>query len=259
MDPEYGTQQLLVLRRTTRAIADHLRNEMVGHLTTLAPLLRPPLVFGDFVRGGARILQRGPEAAFKELIALYQAIAPKPPFNLELEAKAPLDLDGRSLEMLPVQYAHQAQAGARRKTIAITSPLRWMLGYADSGIEALRALVADPNRDRVELQRVLLHVLALHVVATRQTGLARVLEALHLPLSAGRLPDLGEVPVTYVSSIVPTVRPPDEVLIENTEISGTDSFQEVADVGAIEVLRDPFREVLVEIVRSHAAPAATGS
>src|SRR5438874_23385 len=111
MDEHYGTQRLLTLRKLTRNIAEQLRAEMVDHLTTLAPLLRPTLVFGDFVQGGPKILQRGPEAAFKKMTELYQAIAPAPPFNLNLELKAPMALEGTALEMLAVQYAHTASAG----------------------------------------------------------------------------------------------------------------------------------------------------
>ena len=46
---------------------------------------------------------------------------------------------------------------------------------------------------------------------------------------------------TYVSSLVPTVRPPDEVIIESTELSGRDVFEEVVDVGAILAMRDPLK------------------
>jgi hypothetical protein len=59
------------------------------------------------------------------------------------------------------------------------------------------------------------------------------------------------LPVTFVAAPVQTIRPPDEVLIENTEISGTDAFEEVIDLGTLTTLSDPLHKRLTEIVEQH--------
>ena len=51
MDGRDSIQSLLVLRKLTRAMADAVRAQMTEYLATLAPLLRPQMVLGDYVRG----------------------------------------------------------------------------------------------------------------------------------------------------------------------------------------------------------------
>jgi hypothetical protein len=55
-----------------------------------------------------------------------------------------------------------------------------------------------------------------------------------------------------VTSTVSTVLPPDEVIIERTEISGMDAFEEVVTVEDIVGMKDPLRELLLEPVKKHA-------
>jgi hypothetical protein len=93
----------------------------------------------------------------------------------------------------------------------------------------------------------------LHVVLARQTGVANLLEALRFPLSTGKRPEFGELPVPYISSVLTTVRPPDEVIIESTEISGTNSFEEVVNLENLLQFGDPWHAQLVELVRTHGA------
>ena len=54
MDGRDSTQSLLVLRKLTRAIADIARAQMTEYLATLAPLLRPKVVLGDYVEDGSK-------------------------------------------------------------------------------------------------------------------------------------------------------------------------------------------------------------
>ena len=87
---------------------------------------------------------------------------------------------------------------------------------------------------------------------SRQPGLNKIFEALHFPLSTGKLPEFADLPITYQSSALTTVRPPDNVIIESTEISGTDAFEEVVNIDDIVKLRDPLRDRLIDLVKSHA-------
>jgi len=88
---------------------------------------------------------------------------------------------------------------------------------------------------------------------SHQKGATSILEALRFSLSTTRLPEFGELPVTRISSPVLTVRPPDEVILESTEISGRDAFEEVVDVEAMLNMTDPLKDRLVQLVKNREA------
>jgi hypothetical protein len=254
MDEPFTTQRLLDLRRLTRAIAEVLRERLMAHLGALAPLLRPRLVFGDHVKGGFRESGRDPAGAYRMLHDLYVKIGAAAPYGIaSQDLKPPLDLAGAALETAPVEYAHVARAGQTEKSIVVTSPFKWTLAYAGFGLEQLGRTVRERNRFEDRLAHQLLHELALHVALVRQPAIGQLLEDLHFTVSTGRGPDLGELPVTQVTSAVPSFRPPDAVLIESTEVSGQDAFQEVVDVEAIGRLEDPLKKRLLCVVESFRA------
>jgi len=52
-----------------------------------------------------------------------------------------------------------------------------------------------------------------------------------------------------LGSAISTRLPADELVIESTELSGTDAFEEIANIDDIAALRDPLRERLLEAVK----------
>src|SRR5687768_6330034 len=125
-----STQSLLVLRKLTRAIADIVRAQMTEYLSTLAPLLRPKMVLGDYIEDGSKESTRRSDKAFKELQALYERIAATKPYNLPRELTLPLRLSGTGLEITAVDAPYIIQAGSDARTIMVRSPLMWTLTYA---------------------------------------------------------------------------------------------------------------------------------
>src|SRR5688500_9368524 len=125
MDRRDSTQSLLVLRKLTRAIADIARAQMTEYLATLAPLLRPKMVLGDYVEDGSKESTRRSDKALKELQTLYDSIASAKPFNLPKELTLPLRLVGTGLEITPVDTPHVIQSGPDTRTIMVRSPLSW--------------------------------------------------------------------------------------------------------------------------------------
>jgi hypothetical protein len=251
MEETYTIQRLLALRKLTRAIAELLRAQMGEYFTALAPLFRPRTVLGEYVQGSAKESAKGADAAFKELQSLYNTIAPAKPFSLAKELRLPLEVSGAMPEVTPVEYSHPATTAGQSKIVTITSPLKWVLSYPGYPLARLRELRDDPYRSADEMQRAILHYLTLHIVVCKQPGLAKLLAALHFSLSAGQLPEFGELPITYLTADISTIRPPDEVIIENTEITGLDAFEEIVNLEDIARLRDPFAERLAELVKSH--------
>jgi hypothetical protein len=80
-----------------------------------------------------------------------------------------------------------------------------------------------------------------------------MLGALHYNLSSVRMPEFGELPITCIASSVPTIRPPDDVVLESVEISGQNAFEEVVDVEGIVNIQDPFKEQLMNLIKTHGA------
>jgi len=240
-----NTQKLLELRRLTRTLAEHVRGQLVGYLVTLGPLFRAKSLLGSHIQG-VRETTRAADRAFKELQSAYENVAGAKPFNLPRELKGPIALDSSTLEITPYQYVHEAKTRRETKSITVTSPLKWVLTFSGYSLDRLREGLAGADPAEFRVQDFVLSFLVVHV-ATSQKGVPQLFEALRLPIASELFPDLGKLPVTVVSSAVPTFLPSDETIVESTEISGLDAFEEVADPEALAALRDPIKDGLLEI------------
>jgi hypothetical protein len=258
MDEGYDLQKLRSLRKLTRAIAESLRSELKEHLGTVTLLLRPRTVLGDFVEGSAKGEVKGSDTAFRDLRSRYEAVAGGRPYGLSKELNPPIEILTSNVELVPLEYPHVAKSGLESKTVTVTQPLKWILTYTGLAPTRLRELLSAKIPDSSQVKDVILHALVLDTVLTRQPGLLAVFEALRFPVVTEKLPGLGELPVTCVSSSVRTVRPPDDVLIESTEISGLNAFEEVVNAEDIVEMKDPFREKLLEVIRENAPEALKG-
>ena len=252
MDGRDSTQSLLVLRKLTRAIADVVRTQMTEHLATLAPLLRPKVVLGDYVEDGSRDSSRRSEKALKEFQALYESVATARPFNLPREVTLPLRFAGSGLEITPVDAAHVIQSGSDTRTIMVRSPLTWTLtysGYAPTRLpDLLKARLQAPD----DLAQFVISYLLMHVVVTNSPGLTSVFDALHFPITTTTVREAGALPITRIGIAMSTRRPSDEVILQSAELTGMDAFEEVVNVPALSQLRDPLKDRLLDVARQHA-------
>lgn len=256
MNGRNSTQSLLVLRKLTRAIADIARAQMTEYLSTLAPLLRPKTVLGDYVEDGSKESTRRSDKAFKELQALYETVAATKPYNLPRDLTLPLRLTGTGLEITAVDTPHIVQAGAESRTIMVRSPLSWTLSYAGYAPTRLPDLLKAKLRPGEELGQLVLSYLLLHVVTNNSPGLMQVFNALHFPITTTTVAEFGPLPVTRIGVAISTTRPSDEVILESAELTGMDAFEEVVNVDDLHRLQDPLRERLLEIVRQQAPELA---
>jgi hypothetical protein len=257
MDQPFDMARLRELRRLTRRVDDVVRVEAREHLTTLAPLLRPQTVLGDFVQSGEKRTVRGADRVWKELLTLYDGIAPKSPFGLARELKPPLEIPGTALEMAPVQYVHEIRVDGNVTPIVVTRPFEWVVSYSAHGPQRARDLLADRNRDAEELQRIVALALALNLTVTHQAGVAKLFATLRLPIEARRMREFGALPLTVMASVVPSLRPPDDILVQSTEMTGKGVFEEVVDPAGIERLEDPLRARLLSALRGDGEGAPT--
>jgi hypothetical protein len=109
--------------------------------------------------------------------------------------------------------------------------------------------MSRPDATPEAIQRFVIHYTLLHFVVKKQVGFARTLEALRFPVSSIQLPEFGNLPVTMISAPISTTRPPDDVVNENTEISGVNVFEEIVNLEDLTRMRDPFRDQLAKIVQ----------
>ena len=258
-EEHYDIQKFLKLRKLTRSIADLLRGQLSDYIATLTPMLRPRSIFGEYIQGGAKESVRGADKAFLQLQRLYTTVVNAKPYNLLTELRAPIQLESATVEISPLEYSHVVSSDGGSKTIAVTSPLKWALTYSGFSLAKLQDLLADRNRMNEETHRFVLHYAALHVVLNSHPGLPRLLEALRFPVSSERFPQFGELPIACISSAVSTIRPSDELIIESTEISGRDAFEEVVNLDDIRNLSDPLKSQLMEIARSHGEDLGAGT
>jgi hypothetical protein len=258
MDQGYDLQKLRSLRKLTRAIAESLSSELKEHLSTVTLLLRPRTILGDFVEGSAKGEVKGSDTAFRDLRSRYETVAGGRPYGLSKELSPPIEILSSNVELVPLEYPHVAKAGSESKTVAVTQPLKWILTYSGLAPTHLRDLLSAKIPDAGQIRSVILHALVLDTVLRKQPGLLAVFEALRFPVVTEKLPGLGDLPVTCISSSVRTVRPPDDVLIESTEISGLNAFEEVVNAGDIVEMKDPFREKLLEVIKANAPEALKG-
>ena len=251
MDQPYDTRKLIVVRKLTRTISDVLRGQMKEYVTTLAPLLRPKAVLGDYVQSSTKETAKNADKAFKDLQSLFATVAAAKPFNLNPELKPPIEIISTALEMTPKEYKHMAKTERETKAVFVTSPLKWALTYSGFSHGRLRDMLAYRDRDMDAVRQHLLHHLGMHTVVSKQTGVAEILKALHFPVMSEQAPEFGQMPVTYITSSVSTVLPPDDVIIESTEISGSDAFEEVVDLQDIVQMTNPLKDKLTELATSY--------
>jgi hypothetical protein len=252
MDGRDSTQSLLVLRKLTRAIADSVKAQMTEYLATLAPLLRPKMVLGEYAEDGSKESTRRSDKAYKELQALYERIAGTKPYNLPRELTPPFRLSGTGLEITPVDTPYVIQSGSETRTIMVRSPLSWTLTYAGYPPTRLPELLKAKLRPGDELGQLVLSYLMMHVVTTNSPGLMQTFEALHFPITTTTVPEFGPLPITRVGVAISTSRPHDEVILQTAELTGMDAFEEIVNVDELSRLRDPLKERLLEIARQHA-------
>jgi len=63
--------------------------------------------------------------------------------------------------------------------------------------------------------------------------------------------ETGDLPLVTISAPFSTMRPPDSLVTVASGLAGGASFAEVLDLGTAQSLKDPLREQVAAIFRSH--------
>jgi hypothetical protein len=212
----------------------------------LKTLSAPRTLLGHYVQGAGKDPVRGADKVFKDLQGTFDSVAVVKPFNLHRELKPPLPLETSALEFEPFEYPHPIKTRSGSKTVMVTSPIKWVVYYTGYPPSKLKEAVEQGDTVVPILEHVLHHVM-LHTALHMQKGVAAIFEALRFPVSTHHLPGLGTLPISVVTGPVPTIRPADARILESTELSGSDAFEEVVDPNALESLHDPLKEKLAKV------------
>lgn len=256
MDQAFDISRLLALRSLTTPLAELFGRQAREHLANLAPLLNPRALLGDLILGEKNAV-RGSNLAFQELNTLYQPVAKSAVLELQSELRPPLEIFGLTPEIFPATYSYTPPG--YNKPITVITPLKWVLIYKDLGPQRLRELVANHSRsDGGELRSCVLNYLSMHILVNRRPGIAPILEALRFTVSSAPAEEFGGLPLTYLSAPIRTVRPPDAIVVQSTQISGTNTFEEIVDPASIAALSDPLRDEVLATARQHGAGLLPG-
>jgi len=244
-----GLQELPRLRSQTATISKLLHARLEGHLEVFRSLLAPRPVLGKYLGGSAsRDDVSGADKTVAALEERYAQVAGKP---FVLKAKLDRDvfkqLDSR-LELYAWEYSHEANAGGETRTIDITSPARWVVSYAsDYSLAQVRQVIAGREEKRSDdLTQFVVNALVMRAVFDKNPALTRLLADLRFQVSYETPAGMGKLPFVTISSDLTSFRPPDDLILSATGISGVDAFIELIDQGTVDGLRDPLRDAITE-------------
>lgn len=239
----FDVEALITLRSQTRAVSDVLKALASDYLATLALLIRPQSLFGEYLQGAPRSSGRETQYHFKELKALYDRIGAAAPFQLVNEMEVPLNLISTSPELFALEYDKPLADGGQ--AIRIISPTRWVIGFNSFDLEHFRKLIKDPNRSSAALYRFVVHYLVLFYCVSKLPGLGRLFEGLRFPVSFEKLKGFGDLPFCVISAPVQSALPDDSVIRSSTQIAGNASFEELVGRDSILTMGDDMRERLL--------------
>ncbi|MDZ3991654.1 hypothetical protein [Pseudomonas sp. Teo4] len=243
MTQTFDVEALIKLRGQTRAIADALKAQASDYLATVAPLIRPQTLFGEYLQGAQRSSGRETQHHFQSLIELYERIGSATPFQLVSELEVPLNLISTTPELFPLEYDKVLAPSGQ--TVRITSPVRWVVGFNAFDLAHFRNVVKDPNRSSAELYRFVVHYLVLFYCLSKAPGLGRLFDGLRFALSFERLKGFGDLPFCIISSPLRSELPDDSVIRSSTQIAGNASFEELVSRDNIMEMNDDIRQRLL--------------
>lgn len=245
---QLDNQEFFKLRQVTEKISHVLSKRLANHLDILRPLFIPRRLLGTYVKSAVMEEVPRSEKAFADLQDLFGTVCEKP-FGLPRKLQPPLPPISNQLEMTPFQYPLHI-IGSGDKTIHVTSPTRWILSYrSECSINRLKAMVSGTEpRQTDEMRQALINHLSLVVLLRHVPTLTQLLEDLRYQVEIRELKELGNLPVVVLKSPVQTFLPPDDFILQVTQLSGVPAFQEIIDLEAVENISDSLKETLRRLI-----------
>ncbi|UCG07851.1 MAG: hypothetical protein JSV83_04160 [Desulfobacterales bacterium] len=241
---DLDNQQFLGLRQNTEKISEVLKKRLNEHLDVLRPLFIPRKLLGTYIESASTDEVHGSDKAFAELQEYFAAIC-EDPFGLPKKLRSPLPPISNQIDAVPYQYA--LYVGEKKgKATSITTATRWILSYrSECPINRLTAMLSGAeNRQPEDMKHSLIAHLTLVIFLKHFTSLKQLLQDLRYEVEIQELNDLGGLPVVVLEAPVETFLPPDDFILQLTQLSGIPAFQEIIDLDAVDNIPDPLKDVL---------------
>ena len=242
-------QELPALRKKTEAISQYLQQRLTAYLDTLKPLLAPERFFGKYAGGRADIASG--DKVLAQVEQAYKELAGKP-IDLPREFEPEWLLgSGTRIELHRHEYIHTAAAAEATKAIRITSPVRWLMtcGTGATPFQVIQAIAGKEHVPREALRQFAVNSLVMQIVIARIPGLVELFHDLRFELRTEFFPETGKLPFLVVTSLLPSFRPADELILAATEFSGVAAFFELIDPDAAGTLQDPLKSAIDALLK----------
>jgi hypothetical protein len=247
-----NVEQLLHLHTLTKDVAKICQKQLRAYLDTLALLFRPRRILGDYMEGAERESVGGSDRTLAELRELYKKVALRP-FDLRPELNTPLESVSTQMQLYDWEYLHQIKTDRGVRAIKVTSPLTWVLAYSSTySLSMLRQVLAgQEERDSEAVRAFVFRACLVHLHFQKFPALADLFTGLRYRVEVRHSQETGELPFVTISAPFATMRPPDSLVTVASGLAGGASFAEVLDLSTIQSLKDPLREQIAAVFRTH--------
>jgi hypothetical protein len=247
-----NVEQLLQLHTLTKEVAKLCQKQLRAYLETMALLFRPRRILGDAMEGAEQESVGGSERNVAELRDLYRKVAQRQ-FDLRPELIFPLESVSTAMQLYDWEYLHQVKTDRGWRSIKVTSPLTWVLAYSSNYSYPIfrQVLAGHEERDAEAVRAFVLRACLMHLHFTKFPAIAELLAGLRFRAEVRRTPETGDLPLVTVSAPFSTMRPPDNLVTVASGLAGGTSFAEVLDLTTVKDLKDPLREQIAAIFRTH--------
>ena len=242
-------QELPALRKKTEAISHYLQQRLTAYLDTLKPLLAPERFFGKYAGGRGDI--PGGDKVLAQIGQAYKDLVGKP-LDLPREFESEwLQASGIRIELHRHEYTHQAAGTDANKAIRITSPVRWIMtcGSGVTPFQVMQSVAGKEHVSREAMRQFVVNALVMQLVLARTPGLAELFGDLRFELRTDFFPETGRLPFLTVTSLLPSFRPADDLILAATEFSGVSAFIELIDPDAVGTLQDPLKNAIDALLK----------
>ncbi len=238
------SQEFLQLRQATERIGRVLQQRLKEHLTILRPLFIPRKLLGTYIKSSSSEEIHGSDMAFAELQERYAAICEEP-FALPKKLQPPLPSISNFLESTPFQYSLPL-GGDSDRPVLITSATRFILSYqSECPLSRLKGMLdGSEARQPDDMRQSLINHLAMVLFLEHFPALTKLLQDLNYRVETCNFPDLGGLETVVLTAPLATFLPPDEFIVEVTQLSGIPAFQELIEKDAVQTIPDPLQEAL---------------
>lgn len=245
---DLDNEQFMKLRKNTEKIAKVLDKRLKGHLNTLKPLFLPRKLLGTYIKSAIVDDVPGSDKAFAELQEQYASVCEKP-FGLPKKLKTPLPLISNQLDAVPLRYSLY-MGDSKKKATRITAATRWILSFrSECPYNRLKAMITGAEtRQPDDMKQSLIAFITLVIFLKHFPVLIQLLKDLRYEVKFEKLQNMGGLPVVILKAPIECFLPPDDFILQITQLSGIPAFQELIDLDAVEKMPDPLKETLQQAI-----------